>query len=134
MAKTAFKSVDHYIALQPPASQTVLERVRRTVRRAIPRAEEVISYQIPAYKLNDRPVLYFAGWKQHYSLYPLTDPVLAAFKRELARYEVSRGTIRFPLSDPVPVKLIDAIARVRAKEVTALEKSKRGARKKRLAR
>ena len=72
MAKTDFKSVDEYIASQPEAAQGVLQRVRSTIRKALPEAEEVISYQIPAYKLHGGPVLYFAGWKQHYSLYPAT--------------------------------------------------------------
>ena len=117
MAKTDFKSVDEYIALQPAAAQGVLERVRSIIRKAVPGAEEVISYQIPAYKLQGGPVLYFAGWKQHYSLYPATGHVQAAFKDELAPYVVSKGTIRFPLSEPVPVKLIERIAKFRAKEV-----------------
>ncbi len=117
MAKTDFKSVDEYIASQPEAVQGILERVRSTIRKAVPGAEEVISYKIPTYKLHGRPVLYFAGWKQHYSLYPATDRVVAAFKDDLAPYEVSKGTIRFPLSQPVPVKLIGRIAKFRAKEV-----------------
>jgi uncharacterized protein YdhG (YjbR/CyaY superfamily) len=63
-------------------------------------------------------VIYFAGWKRHYSLYPATRRLVAAFKDELAPYEVNdKGTIRFPLSEPVPVKLIEAIATFRAKEV-----------------
>ena len=131
MAKTAFKSVDQYIASQPEAVQGVLKRVRSTIRKAVPGAEEVISYQIPAYKLPGGPVLYFAGWKQHYSLYPATDHVVAAFKDDLAPYEVSKGTIRFPLSEPVPVKLIERIAKFRAKEVAEREKAKAGAPKKR---
>jgi uncharacterized protein YdhG (YjbR/CyaY superfamily) len=131
MAKTDFKSVDNYIASQPEAVQGVLERVRSTIRKAVPGAEEVISYQIPTYKLNGRPVLYFAGWKQHYSLYPSTDHLAAAFKDELAPYEVNKGTIRFPLSEPVPVKLIERIAKFRAKEVAEREKAKAAAPKKR---
>ena len=122
MAKTDFKSVDEYIASQPEAVQGFLERVRNTIRKAIPGAEEVISYQIPAYKLHGRAVLYFAGWKQHYSLYPVTDQLVAAFKDELAPYEVSKGTIRFPLSEPVPLNLIGRIAKFRAKEAAAREK------------
>ena len=109
MAKTDFKSVDEYIASQPEAVQTLLKRVQSTIRRAVPGAEEVISYQIPTYKLHGDPVLYFAGWKQHYSLYPATAHVVAAFREELAPYELSKGTIRFPLSQPVPVKLIELI-------------------------
>jgi uncharacterized protein YdhG (YjbR/CyaY superfamily) len=121
MAKTDFKSVDEYIASQPEAVQGILERVRSTVRKAVPGAEEVISYQIPTYKLHGGPVLYFAGWKKHYSLYPATDRLIAAFKEDLAPYAVNKGTIRFPLSEPVPVKLIQRIAKFRAKEVAARE-------------
>jgi uncharacterized protein YdhG (YjbR/CyaY superfamily) len=117
MTKTSFTSVDHYIAAQPEAVQGVLERVRGIVRKAVPGAQEAISYQIPTYRLHGRPVIYFAGWKEHYSLYPLTKAVAAAFKEKLARYVVSKGTIRFPLDEPVPASLIAGIARVRAKEV-----------------
>jgi uncharacterized protein YdhG (YjbR/CyaY superfamily) len=124
MAKTDFKSVDEYIASQPEAVQGVLKRVRSIIRKAVPGVEEMISYKIPTYKLHGGPVLYFAGWTQHYSLYPATDRVVAAFKNDLAPYEVSKGTIRFPLSGPVPVKLIERIAKFRAKEVVEREKAK----------
>ena len=116
MAGTNFKSVDEYIASQPEAVQAILGQVRSAIRKAMPRAEEVISYKIPAYKLQNRAVLYFAAWKQHYSLYPAGDRVIAAFKEELAPYTVNKGTIRFPLDQPVPVKLIGRIARFRAKQ------------------
>jgi uncharacterized protein YdhG (YjbR/CyaY superfamily) len=91
----------------------------------------VISYQIPTYKLHGRPVLYFAGWTQHYSLYPSTHRLVSAFKDDLAPYEVSKGTIRFLLSEPVPVKLIEGIAKFRAKEVAEREKTKAAKPKKR---
>lgn len=124
MAKTDFKSVDEYIASHPEAAQGILERVRSAIRKAVPGAEEAISYQIPAYKLHGSPVLYFAGWRQHYSLYPATGHVVSTFKDELAPYEVRKGTIRFPLSQPVPVKLIERIAKARAKEVAERGKAK----------
>src|SRR5262245_54864147 len=124
MAKTDFKSVDDYIAAQPPAAQQVLGRVRSTIRAALPRAEEVISYQIPAYKLDGRVVIYFAGWKQHYSLYPAGEELVAAFEQELTGYTISKGTIRFPLDTPVPVKLITRIASFRAKEQAERVKAK----------
>ena len=129
MARNDFKSVDEYIASQPEVVQTVLKRVRSTIRKAVPGAEESITYRIPTYKLNGRAVLYFAGWKQHYSLYPSSDHVAAAFKNDLAKYEVKKGTIRFPLSEPVPVKLIAGIAKVRAKEVAGRGKAKAAAAK-----
>jgi uncharacterized protein YdhG (YjbR/CyaY superfamily) len=124
MAKTDFKSVKEYIASQPKDAQRVLKRVRSTIRKAVPGAEEVISYQIPAYKLHGRAVIYFAGWRKHYSLYPANTRLVAAFKEELAPYEVNdKGTIRFPLSGEVPVKLIAGIAKFRAKEVAQREKA-----------
>ena len=130
MAKTDFKSVEEYMAAQPDAVQAVLRRVCSVIRKALPGGEEVISYQIPAYKLHGYPVLHFAGWKQHYSLYPAHD-LVAAFKKELAPYEVSKGTIRFPLSEPVPVKLIERIAKFRAKKAAEQVKAKGAAGKKR---
>ena len=114
---SAVKSVDEYISAQPEASQSALKRVRGAIRKAVPEAEEAISYNMPTYKLHGRAMLYFAGWSRHYSLYPSTARLLAKFKSELEPYEISKGTIRFPLSEPVPVKLIDAIAKFRAQEV-----------------
>jgi uncharacterized protein YdhG (YjbR/CyaY superfamily) len=131
MAKTDFKSVDDYIAKQPETVQGVIERVRSTIRKALPKAEEGISYQIPTYKLHGGAVLYFAVWKQHYSLYPSTARLVAALKEDLAPYEVSKGTIRFPLSQPVPVRLIGRIAKFRAKEADERQKAKAALSKKR---
>lgn len=119
MKTEAPKSVAGYIAGFPRPAQTVLKRVRGIIRKAVPDAEEVISYQIPAYKLHGRPVLYFAAWMDHYSLYPSNTRLGAAFKDKLAPYERSKGTIRFPLSELVPVKLIEGIAKFRAKDVIA---------------
>ncbi len=131
MAKPDFKSVDAYLAAQPEVARGVLERVRSAIRKAVPGAEEVISYKIPTYKLHGAPVLYFAGWKRHFSLYPATDRLVAAFRDDLAAYEVNKGTIRFPLSEPVPVKLIERIAKFRAREVAGREKPKAAAPRKR---
>lgn len=119
-----FKSIDDYIAAQPAASRTALNQVRRAIRKALPLAEEGISYKIPVYRLHGERVIFFAGWKQHYSLYPAGERLVHKFKHELAPYEISRGTIRFPLSDPVPVKLIEAIAKFRAKEASERAKAK----------
>lgn len=118
MSRANFTSVAEYIASQPTEVRRVLRRVRSAIRKAVPKAEETISYRIPAYKLDGRTVIYFAGWKRHYSVYPATKRLVAAFKDELAPYEVNdKGTIRFPLTGPVPVTLIEAIARFRAREV-----------------
>jgi uncharacterized protein YdhG (YjbR/CyaY superfamily) len=124
-------AVDDYIASQPEAARTILSGVRGAIRAAVPKADELISYRIPTYKLHGTAVLHFAGWKQHYSLYPATARVLARFKSELAPYKVSKGTIRFPLSEPVPKQLIGRIAKFRAAEVAEREKTKAGIPKKR---
>ncbi len=131
MKTTAAKDVTAYIAGFPAPARTTLKRVRSVIRRAVPAAEEMISYQIPAYKLHGRPVLFFAAWKEHYSLYPSNSRLVAAFKDQLSKYELSKGTIRFPLSEPVPVKLIERIARFRAKEIVEAHKAKSAVRKKR---
>lgn len=128
LARTAFRSVNQYIASKPKDVRVVLERVRGAIRTAVPAAVEAISYQMPVYTLDGVAVLYFAGWKHHYSLYPASDALAAAFRFELARYQRSRGTVRFPLSEPVPVRLIKRIARFRAEELTKRDKGK-GARK-----
>ena len=122
--KTGFKSVDEYIAAQPEAAQRTLSRVRNIIRKAAPHAEEMISYKMPAYKLNGDRLLYFAGWKQHYSLYPATRRLLEALKDDLAPYEVIKSTVRFPIAEPVPVKLIERIAKFRTKEISANKKAK----------
>ena len=121
-------TVDEYLAGFPRPVRGLLTRVRSTIRTAVPGAEEVISYSIPAYKLHGRTVIYFAGWKEHYSLYPSNARLVAAFKDDLAPYEVNdKGTIRFPLSEPVPVKLIDGLARFRAAEVQDIQRAKKAA-------
>ena len=130
MATTDFQSVDEYIGTHPERVQAILQRVRGAIRKGVPDAEEGISYRIPVYKLGGRAAIYFAGWKEHYSLYPANGALVEAFEDELARYEVSKGTIRFPLSAPVPVRLIERIARFRAREELARQQAKAGAKAK----
>ena len=101
------------------------------IRKAMPGADEAISYKIPTYKLNGRAVLYFAGWKEHYSLYPAGVTLVAAFKDELTSYKVDKSTLRFPLSQAVPVKLIERIAKFRAQEAAARQNAKPAAPRKR---
>lgn len=119
MATAHFASVDDYIAAQPDGVQAVLRQVRDAIHRGVPGAEEMISYNIPAFTLGARRVIHMAGWKKHYSLYPASDGIVATFKDELAPYEVDKGTIRFPLTQPVPVDLIERLARFRARERSA---------------
>lgn len=125
MSKTVFKTVDEYLASQPKAARAILERVRRAIRKGVPRAEETISYRIPTYKMRGRTVIYFAGWKQHFSLYPSNPRLVAAFEKELAAYEVNdKGTIRFPLSERVPMSLIEGIAKFLAREAAGRDRAR----------
>ena len=130
MANSDFQSVDEYISTQPAEVQAMLQRVRRIIRKAVPEADESISYQIPTYKLRGERMIYFAGFKEHYSLYPLTDRLVEAFQGELDPYQHGKGTIRFPISQPVPSKLIDRVVKFRAREAAELAESKAAAKNK----
>lgn len=125
-----FTSVDAYLAAQKPATQKILREVCAIIQRAVPKATLGISYQILAFKLNNLPVLYVAGWKEHYSVYPATEGMAEAFAKELAPYKVSKGTIRFALSEPVPAKLIERLAKFRAKLCVQAGKEKAAPKKK----
>jgi len=116
------ETVTQYIDAQPRPARAALRRVRAAIRKALPGAKESLSYQIPTYKLDDRAVIYFAGWKTHYSLYPCGARIVAAFKEKLAPYKIQKSTIRFPLSEPVPATLIAGIAKLRAKEAAGRTK------------
>jgi uncharacterized protein YdhG (YjbR/CyaY superfamily) len=130
-AKTgAKKTVEAYIAAQPEGAQAILERVRSTLQKALPKAEEIISYSIPAFRLPGGVVIFFAGWKEHFSIYPATERVVASFRSEIAGYERSKGTIRFPYSEKPPLALIARIAKVRAAEVEERARSKTAKKKK----
>ena len=108
------KSVDEYIAGQPEAVRPKLEQVRAVIRRAVPEAVEGIAYRMPGYKLHGKPLLYFASFKEHYSLFAASGTFFAALEEELKGYELRKGTVHFPLGRPVPVKLIARIAKLRA--------------------
>src|SRR3954451_24932571 len=112
-------SVREYLASKPKESRASLEAVRRAILKALPNAQEGLAYQMPAYTLNGMGVLYFAGWTSHYSLYPASDALVEAFAKELAPYERSKGTLKFPLSEPVPVRLIERIPKFRGRQLTA---------------
>ena len=116
MASERHENIDAYLAAQPPEARAKLALVRAAIRHAAPEAVEAISYQIPAFRLAGRVFIFFAGWKKHYSIYPVGDALLEAFGAELAGYEISKGTIRFPLGEPVPEDLIFRIAKFKAQE------------------
>jgi uncharacterized protein YdhG (YjbR/CyaY superfamily) len=132
MDSAGVTSVDGYLASQPVEVRAVLERVRAAIRKGVPGAQESISYRIPTYKVNGRPVIYFAGFRHHYSVYPANRRLVEAFRDELEPYEFNnRGTVRFPYSARVPGGLITRLARFRAREVAEGAKAKAVPRKKR---
>jgi len=116
MRKANVETFENYIAAQPGHVQAGLNRLRNAIRRAVPKATESISYGMPTYKLNGRTLLNFSVWKQHYALYGATDPVLSALGDELSMYDVRKGTIRFPISEPLPVELVARIVKIRAQQ------------------
>jgi uncharacterized protein YdhG (YjbR/CyaY superfamily) len=122
MKQSVPKSVDEYIAAQPEVMRPKLEQVRAAIRNAVPDAIEGIGYRMPGYKLHGKPMLYFAGFKEHYSLFAASGTFFAALEDELRGYELRKGTVRFPLTEPVPVKLITRIARLRAAGIAAAAK------------
>jgi uncharacterized protein YdhG (YjbR/CyaY superfamily) len=103
-----FETVDEYIASFPPAVQTTLQAVRAAMRTAAPGTEEAISYGIPTFTLDGRYLIYFAGWKQHVSIYPIPEGD-DALQRELEPYKAAKGTLRFPLDRPMPLDLIERL-------------------------
>ena len=122
MKQSVPRSVEEYIAAQSPAVRPKLEQVRAAIRRAVPEAVEGIGYGMPGYKLRGKPMLYFAGFKEHYSLFAASGTFFAALEDELRGYELRKGTVHFPLTKPVPVKLISRIAKLRAAGIAAAAK------------
>src|SRR5215472_1207139 len=114
MMQSVPKSVDEYIAAQPEAVRPKLEQVRAAIRSAVPEAVEVIGYRMPGYKLRGKPLLYFACFKEHYSLFAASGTFFASLRDALKGYEMRKGTVHFPITEPVPVKLISRIAKLRA--------------------
>ncbi|MDO9373661.1 MAG: DUF1801 domain-containing protein [Ferruginibacter sp.] len=106
--------IEEYIDSYPPAIQTLLKQMHKTIREAAPGAEESISYQMPAFKLHG-PLVYFAAYEKHIGFYP-TPSGIENFKEELADYKRSKGAVQFPLDRPLPLKLISKMVRMRVKE------------------
>ena len=107
--------IDEYIAGFPTNVQKVLKKIRGTIRKAAPKAVESISYQIPAYKLDGKVLIYFAGFAKHVSVYPAPRDA-KEFKKELKGYKGGKGTVQFPLDKPIPYDLITQIVKYRAEK------------------
>jgi uncharacterized protein YdhG (YjbR/CyaY superfamily) len=115
--------IDAYIKDFPDTVQTILNKIRETIHRAVPEAEEAISYGMPAFKYKDKPVVYFGGWREHIGFYA-TPSGNEAFRKELSPYQGAKGSVKFPLDQPMPYDLIEKIARYRLAEVKKLLEAK----------
>ncbi len=122
LAKPHFTTVDEYISMFPHETKCILNEIRAIIKKAAPLAEEVISYQMPAYK-QQGILVYFAAYKNHIGLYPTASGVIA-FKDEITPYKNSKGAIQFPIDKPMPLDLITRIVkhRLHENELKAMKK------------
>jgi uncharacterized protein YdhG (YjbR/CyaY superfamily) len=126
MKNLKMETIDEYIAAQPIEKRASLEKIRSIIQKAAPKATEVISYGMPAFK-QDGILVYFAAFKNHYGFFPTASPIVI-FKKELVTYKTSKGAIQFPTDKPIPIKLIQAIVKLRItqnKEKTAFKTGKK---------
>lgn len=119
---TPAKTVDEYLAALPEDARATLEKLRKTIKAAAPKATEVISYQMPGYKYHGM-LVFFAAFKDHCSLFPGSS-VISTYKDDLKSYETSKGTIRFPIDKPLPATLVRKLVKARIAENEARAKAK----------
>ncbi|HET9914722.1 MAG TPA: DUF1801 domain-containing protein [Anaerolineales bacterium] len=117
--KAGFNSMDEYITAFPEDVQKILKELRATTKTAAPQAGEKISYGIPTFTLDGKYLIYFAGWKNHISIYPIPTGS-AAFSKEISQYAGGKGTLKFPIDKPLPLKLIAKIVKLRSAEIRKL--------------
>jgi len=115
MEDTKAKNIDEYIATFPAGVQELLEKVRDTIRQAAPDAQETISYAIPTFTLNRSNLVHFAGYKNHIGFYPARTGS-EAFKEELSGFKTGKGSVQFPIDQPIPLDLIRKIVKFRVQE------------------
>ena len=123
-----FKTIDEYISTFPDDMRTILNQVRQTIRAAAPEAQETINYQMPTFTLNGN-LVHFAGFKNHIGFYP-TPTGIEAFKDELSAYKGAKGSVQFPLDQPMPLPLIRRIVEYRVKENSERKPGKKTSTKK----
>lgn len=121
--KSTSKEIDKYIARFPEDVQAILEKIRKTIRKSAPNAEEIMNYGIPTFTLEGN-LVHFAGFKNHVGFYP-TPSGIEKFKKQLSKYEGAKGSVQFPLDQPIPYELISKIVAFRVKENLEKAEAKR---------
>ena len=121
--QTGPKDIDEYIAGFPPDVQVILEKIRLTIREAAPDAKETINYEVPTFTLEGN-LVHFAAFPKHIGFYP-TPSGIEKFKDELSGYKGAKGSVQFPLDEPIPYDLISEIVKFRAKENLEIAEAKR---------
>jgi len=114
------KTIDEYIAMFPGDVRAILEQIRATIKTVAPGAEETISYQMPTFRLHGTYLIYFAAYKKYIGLYPASTGI-AEFEQEIAQYGAGKGTMKFPLGQPIPFELIARIVEFRVKQSVEVE-------------
>ncbi len=113
----AREQVRAYIAAAPPKARAALRKLRATIRATVPKAEEGFSYRMPCFRLDGRPLVWYAAFTHHCSLFPITEKIRRAHAAALGGYETSKGTVRLPLARPVPVSLVRRLVKARVAEL-----------------
>ncbi len=119
-----FESIDEYINTFPAEVRKILTSIRRTIKEAAPEAQEAIKYQMPTFTLYGGNLVHFAAFKHHIGFYP-TPTGIEEFKKDLSRYKGAKGSVQFPLDQPMPLPLIRRIVKYRVKEIAERQKKKK---------
>ncbi len=124
-AKPRFRTIDEYVAGLDAGQRAALEKLRRTIRAAAPKAEEYFSYGLPAFRLDGRPLVAFGAGAKHCAFYPMSGSMVEAHRQELEGFETSKGTIRFKPDKPLPAALVRKLVKARLAENRVAESARR---------
>ncbi len=116
LTKQKPRTIDDYLARVSPAKRALLQKLRKTIRAVAPKAEECISYGIPAFRLNGRSLVFFGAWANHCSFYPGSSTTLKKFRNDLKGFQITKGTIRFSPDNPLPITLVKKLVKARIAE------------------